>query len=61
MEFVHISKGYSERVTFESGGCRSQIDNIYVRKLEQAMVKDVKVIPDEECINSIGYWCVFRR
>ena len=54
MEFVilntYFKKDIAKRVTYESGGCRSQIDYILVRKLEQTMVKDVKVIPGEECI-----------
>ena len=54
MEFVILNtwfqKEIAKLVTYESGGCKSQIDYILVRKSERSKVKDVKVIPNEECI-----------
>ena len=37
-------------MTYESGGRKSQIDYILVRRSELSTVKDVKVIAGEECI-----------
>ena len=37
-------------VTYESGGCKSQIDYILVKRDARKSLKDVKVIAGEECI-----------
>ena len=37
-------------VTYESGGNRSMIDYILVRKLDMKMLADATVIPNEPCI-----------
>ena len=37
-------------VTYESGGNRSMIDYILVRKLDVKMLADATVIPNEPCI-----------
>ena len=44
-----FKKDYKKRATYESGGRKSQIDYILVRRSELS-VKDVKVIAGEECI-----------
>ena len=55
MEFVILNtwfqKEIAKLVTYESGGCKSQIDYILVRKSERSKVKDVKVIPNDECMS----------
>jgi hypothetical protein len=45
-----FKKDVEKRVTYESGGCRSQIDYVMVRGSERSMIDDVKVIAGEECI-----------
>ena len=45
-----FKKDHNKRVTYESGGRKSQIDYILVRRSELSTVKDVKVIAGEECI-----------
>ena len=42
-------KRKSHLVTFHSGNNQSQIDYILVRKRDFRCVRDVKVIPGEEC------------
>ena len=37
-------------ITYESGGCRTVVDYILVRKCERKMIRDVKVIHSEPCI-----------
>ena len=37
-------------VTYESGGCKSQIDYILAKRDARKSLKDVKVIAGEECI-----------
>ena len=41
----------AKKVTYESGGNKSVVDYILVRKGERAMVRDAKVIPREECLS----------
>jgi len=43
-------KDDKKKVTFESGGNKSEIDYILVRKEEKSIVKDVTVINGEECL-----------
>ena len=43
-------KDEAQVVTYESGGCRTVVDYILVRKCDRNMVKDAKVIPGESCI-----------
>ena len=43
-------KRESHLVTYNSGGFKSQIDFILYRKTFKSMVKNVKVIPGEECV-----------
>ena len=40
-----FSKDKSHKVTYESGGNRTQIDYVLVRREDLAAVKDIKVIP----------------
>jgi len=40
----------NQKVTFESGGARTVVDYVMVRKKERSMVKDVKAVPGEACI-----------
>ena len=44
-------KRLSRLITYESGGCQTQIDYILVRKSDRKVVKDVKVISGEECVS----------
>lgn len=44
-----FTKRASRLVTYESGGLRSQIDYVLVRRATRKLVKDVKVIAGEEC------------
>ena len=44
-----FTKRESYLVTYNSGGSKSQIDFILCRKTFKSMVKNVKVIPGEEC------------
>ena len=46
-----FDKGDAKLVTNGSGGHRSQIDFFLVRKKDLRVVKDVKVIPGEECVS----------
>jgi hypothetical protein len=39
-----------QKITYESGGCRTVVDYVLVRKCERASVKDVKVIRSEACV-----------
>src|SRR5260221_14779990 len=40
----------SKKVTYASGGCRTVVDYVLVRKRDRAMVKNVKVIGSDACI-----------
>jgi hypothetical protein len=40
----------SKKVTYDSGGCRTVVDYILVRKGDRRMLMDVKVVPSEACI-----------
>ena len=44
-------KRMSRPITYESGGCQTQIYNILVRKSDRKVVKDVKVVSGEECVS----------
>ncbi|XP_057306130.1 uncharacterized protein LOC130644510 [Hydractinia symbiolongicarpus] len=46
-----FSKRQSRLITYESGGCKTQIDYFLVRKSDKKVVKDVKVISGEECVS----------
>ena len=53
----HILQEDSKVITYQSGDCRSMIDYLMVRKTDRCLVKDVKVISNEECPSaSNGYW-----
>ena len=43
-------KDDAKKVTYESGGNKSQIDYMLVRKVDRKLVYDVKVIPGEACV-----------
>lgn len=45
-----FTKDTTKLVTFESGGNKTVVDYVLVRKSDRAMVKDVKVIRGEPCI-----------
>ena len=45
-----FQKEDAKKVTYESGGARTVVDYMLVRKRDRANVLDVKVIPNEECI-----------
>ena len=45
-----FNKGEAKKITYESGGCKTVVDYILVRKSVRAKLKDVKVIPGEACI-----------
>lgn len=46
-----FKKEEKKLVTFESGGVRSTIDYLLVRRGDRGMIKNVKVIPGEECVS----------
>ena len=46
-----FQKSDDRKVTYESGDCQSVIDYLVVRRCDQAKVRDVKVIPGEECFS----------
>jgi len=45
-----FDKEETKKVSYESGGARTVVDYVLVRKSERANVLDVKVIPSEPCI-----------
>ena len=45
-----FQKEVNKKVTYESGGCRTVVDYVLVRRCEKAIMKDVKVISGEACI-----------
>ena len=45
-----IRKRNSQLVIYNSGGCATQVDYILVRRTELKLVKNAKVIGNEECI-----------
>ena len=45
----HFVKKDNHLITYQSGGCSSQVDYILFKKRDFKLVKDVKVIPGEEC------------
>ena len=44
-----FSKRDSHKVTFESGGARTVVDYVLVRRQDRAMVLDVKVMCESQC------------
>ena len=47
----YFRKQESHLITYSSGSGRSQIDYILVRKRDFKLVKNVKVVPNEECVS----------
>ena len=45
-----FKKDENKLVTYSSGGRKSMIDYIMVKRQDRAKVKDVKVLPSEECV-----------
>ena len=45
-----FTKNEKQMVTYESGGNRSMIDYILVKKRDMRMLTDATVIPNEPCI-----------
>ena len=45
-----FKKRDSHLVTYESGSAKTQVDYCLVRKDQRKLLKDIKVIPSEECI-----------
>ena len=45
-----FAKRDSHLITYQSGNAKTQIDYVLLRKKHQKMVKDMKVIPSEECV-----------
>ena len=43
-------KSDSKKITYDSGGCRTVVDHVMVRRSDLKMVRDVKVIPGESCL-----------
>ena len=50
MTNTFFRKRNSQLVTYNSGGCATQVDYILVRRTELKLVKNAKVIENEECI-----------
>ena len=47
---THFTKKENHLMTYNSGPYQSQVDYVLTRKQHLSMVRDVKVIPGEECI-----------
>ena len=47
---TYFVKRDSHLITYQSGNAKTQIDFILLRKKHQKMVRDIKVIPSEECV-----------
>src|SRR5207245_894559 len=45
-----FDKEDSKKVSYESGGCKTVVDYILVRKIDRAKITDVKIIDSEPCI-----------
>jgi hypothetical protein len=45
-----FTKAESKKITYESGGSRTVVDYVLVRRRDRAMVKDVTVVPGEACL-----------
>ena len=45
-----FDKRDSQKITFESGGNRTVVEYVLIRRVRLSMVKDIKAIPGEECI-----------
>ena len=52
-----FQKKEAQKVSYESGGCRSVVDYVLVRKGDLADVVDAKVIRNELCLTQHGCWC----
>src|SRR5260221_7834353 len=46
-----FKKEESKLVTYESGGTRSTIDHLLMRRQDRGMMRNVKVISGEECVS----------
>ena len=47
---TYFVKRDSQKVTYESGGCKTMVDYVLVRANERKVVRDVKVIGSEACL-----------
>jgi hypothetical protein len=45
-----FEKEEAKKITYESGGSRTVIDYVLVRKADRRLIQDVKVIPGEACL-----------
>src|SRR3989442_13122960 len=45
-----FTKNESKKVTYESGGNKSVVDYMFVRRCDLAKVSDINVIGSEECL-----------
>src|SRR5207244_7357380 len=45
-----FDKEDSKKVSYESGGCKTVVDYILIRKIDRAKITDVKIIGSESCI-----------
>ena len=45
-----FDKEDSKKVSYESGGCKTVVDYILIRKIDRAKITDVKIIGSEPCI-----------
>src|SRR2546425_2922855 len=45
-----FTKNESKKVTYESGGNKSVVDYMFVRRCDLAKVSDINVIGSEECV-----------
>ena len=43
-------KRQSQRISYDSGGNTTTVDYVLVRREKLSMVKDMKVIPSEDCL-----------
>src|SRR5260221_1605447 len=50
IDLVVFKKEQSKLVTYESGGTRSTIDYLLMRRQDRGMMRNVKVIPGEKCV-----------
>ena len=49
----------AQLLTYNSGGCETKVDYILLRQTELKLVKNAKVIGNEECTHNTKYllWC----
>ena len=45
-----FQKRDSRKISYESGGCKTVVDYVLVRRCNRQMVRDVNVIPSEACV-----------